>query len=283
MRSIRHRSGAIILILLFMVCGKRSADDPVIARVGDAVLRSQEMRRKMAWEGMRPEQISEYVDRWVNRELLVQEARRQNLDQDENLRWELDLVEKEFLVQKLLEQTFARSVQITDGEIEAYYEKNKEMYLVTEDEVRASHVLTETREEANLAHQEITAGMEIADVARERSVGSFRDRGGDLGFFRRGDTIAEIERVAFALREGSVSRVFQSSHGFHIIKVVKKRRQGSYKALQNVRDEILQHLRVTKERSVYRALISQLQNNTKVEVIVPPQSDTVDSVRAIAR
>ena len=109
-------------------------------------------------------------------------------------------------------------------------------------------------------------------------MGSFSDQGGDLDFFRRGDTITEIERNAFALREGSVSRVFQSRHGFHIIKVIKKRRQGTYKELPDVRNEILQHLRVIKERSVYRALISQLQNNTKVEVIVPQQTTQIDTV-----
>ena len=259
----------LIMVFIILGCQGRSPDDEIVARVGDTALRRTEMKQKMSWGGMGADRESDFIDRWVNRELLYQEAKRMDLDESVELRWELEQVEKEFLVQKLLERTFAQEVQITEEEIESYYEENKEDFLVAEDEVSALHILTKTQAEADIARQEIIAGKPFEDVARENSIGIFKDRGGHMGFMRKDEVIPEIERNAFRYAEGRVSRVFSSNYGFHILKVMKKRVKGDFKDLSDVHDEIFQLLRINKERSVYSDLLFQLQNKTKVYVPVP--------------
>ena len=244
-------------------------DDEIVARVGNAVLTREDMKQRMAWEGVSPDQESDFVDRWVDRELLYQEAKRLGLDRTVELQWEIELVEKEFVIQKLLERTFIQEVEITEEEIADYYERNRDEFQTDEEEVRALHILKESKAEADVARQEIVAGKAFETVAQESSVGIFRERGGDMGFFRRGDVIPEIERYAFRLPEGRVSRVFQSNYGFHIIKVIKKRAGGDYRDLSEVRDDIFHQLRVNKERSAYYDLLFQLQNRTKVSVTIP--------------
>ena len=258
-----------MLVCMISGCGPGDSDDEVVARVGDAVLTREELDRNIVWEGMGKDQESEYVDRWINRELLYQEAKRLGLDESEELRWELELVEKEFLIQKLLERTFAQKVQITEEEIASNYENNKDSFIVDEEEVRAFHILTKSKETADLALREIQAGRSFDEVVRERSVGIFRERGGDMGYIRRGDVIPEVARYAFRLQEGQVSPVFQSNYGYHILKIVKKRLRGSYKDIVDVRDDILKRLRVRKEQSIYYDLLFQLQNKTNVTVTVP--------------
>jgi len=261
------------VVLLFSGdCRKRLADDQIVARVGDVVLTKDAMKREIGWEGMRPEQENEFVDRWVNRELLFQEAKRLGLDKDAELNWQLELVKKEYLINKLLERTFAKKVKITDDEVKSYYEKHGDLFKVTEDEVRALHILTKTKAEADLALKEIRAGKPFSEVAKEHSIGIFRKKGGDMGFFKRRDVIPEVARFAFRLPEGKVSPVFHSSYGYHILKVLKRRRKGEIKDLSDVRKEIIQSLRVSKERSVYYDLLFQLQNKTKVYVIAPENS-----------
>jgi len=258
-----------IVLLFFGGCRKRVADDRIIARVGDAVLTKDAMKKEIGWEGMRPEQESEFVDRWVNRELLFQEAKRLGLDKDAELSWQLELVKEEYLINKLLERTFVEKVKITDDEVKSYYEKNGDLFKVTEDEVRALHILTKTKAEADLVLKEIRAGKPFDEVAKEHSVGIFRKKGGDMGFFKKTDVIPEVARFAFRLPEGKVSPVFHSSYGYHILKVLKRRKKGKIKDLSDVRDEILQGLRVSKERSVYYDLLFHLQNKAKVYVITP--------------
>jgi peptidyl-prolyl cis-trans isomerase C len=242
----------------------------VVARVGNATLTRESMRQMMSWEGMVQDQDSDFVDRWVNRELLFQEAKRLEIEDREELRWQREMVEREYFIQKLLEKHFAEKIQITDEEVESYYEDNKDLFQVDEDEVRAQHIITKTEAEADRALQEIQAGKPFEAVATERSVGLFRERGGDMGYFREGDVIREVSRVAFRLGEGRVSSVFRSSHGYHILKVLKKRSRNDFKDLTEVRSDILQRLRVMKERSVYYDLLFELQNKTKIFVSVPP-------------
>lgn len=269
------------LIIVSFGCEKNESEGEIVAQVGNVALRREALNRRMAWEGATPEQESEFVDQWVNRELLYQEAKRLDLDKSEELAWELELVEKEFLIQKLLERTFVEKVQITEDEVNAYYRANIEEYKVDEDELRALHILTKSKAQADLAYQEIIAGKPFETVAREYSEGMFRDQGGNMGFFSRGHVIPEISRNAFRLSVGRVSRVFSSAHGYHILKVLKKRIKGEYKELVDVRDEIFQQLRVEKERAAYYELLFQLQKTTRVNVSIPKESgEMIDSTSA---
>ncbi len=262
---------AVVFWVCLFSCKGENGDNEIVAQVGGVGLSREEMRARMEWEGMRSEQESEFVDRWVNRELLFQEAKRLGLDESESedLRMELEMVEKEYLIQRLLDRVYAESIQITDEEIESYYERNIDLFSVDEDQVKAMHILTETKEEADLAYQEILAGKSFDQVAMERSIGVLRERGGDMGFIRREDVINQVERVAFRIGEGEVSQVFESDYGFHIVKVIKRLNRGDAKDLVDVQSEILQQLQVRKERTEYYELLSKLQNDTKVTINIP--------------
>lgn len=263
----------IFICLCIMITVSCNRDDDVIARVGNTVLSKNDMQKRMEWEGFRPDQDSEFVERWVNRELLFQEAKRLGLDRNgDELKWEVELVEKEYLIQKLLERTFADKIEISEDEIVSHYEQNKNQFMVEKDEIRALHILSEKREDAVLALQEIRAGKVFQDVARERSQGIFRENGGDIGFFQEGDVNREIWRMARRLGEGEVSGIFHSEHGYHILKMIQKRTKGNIKDLEDVRSEILQRIRITRESAVYYDLVYDLQNKVKVYVSVPPKS-----------
>ena len=268
-----------IALLYIQSCSGKMDNTEVVARVGNTILTRNTMIERMSWEGFRPGQESDFVERWVNRELLFQESKRLGLDRHDELKWELELVEKEFVIQKLLERMFAEKIRITENEILAYYEQNKNQFIVEEDEIRILHILTKNREDAVLAHQEIRAGKLFQEVAQDRSIGIFRENGGDIGYIRQGDVSIEIWRKARSLNEDQLSAIFRSSHGYHVIKVIKKRFKGSVKELEEIQSEILQRLRISKEGSVYYDLVYQLQNKIKVYVSVPSRqardSDTI--------
>lgn len=79
-------------------------------------------------------------------------------------------------------------------------------------------------EEAQEVSAELRAGGDFSLLARRHSddPGS-RERGGDLGWFRRGRMVPEFERMAYALRPGELSPVVETAFGFHIIRVDKIR------------------------------------------------------------
>ncbi len=268
-----------VLLIVAFCCKRGGSEDEIVARVNNATLTKKQLRKQMEWDGIDIQQESEYVDRWIDRELLYQEARRLKRENREELKWMLEKMEKEYLINKLIEKTFSEKINITDEEISFFYENNKSMFTVAEDEVRALHILTKTKKDADAARQQIMAGKPFDQVAKEYSVGIFKDRGGDMGFFKRDEVIPEIGRYAFRLSEGGVSPVFKSSHGYHIIKVLKKRLKGEVRSIEDVRDEIFQQLRASKERSVYQDLLYQLKNRADVLVVIPPREVRPDSLK----
>lgn len=86
--------------------------------------------------------------------------------------------------------------------------------------VQASHILVKTESEANAAFVDVTFGKKkFEDVAMERSLCPSKKRGGDLGWFGKGQMVKEFETVAFSTKKGEVSKPFKTQFGWHIVKV----------------------------------------------------------------
>jgi len=84
--------------------------------------------------------------------------------------------------------------------------------------VRASHILVEKQSQALRVLEELSKGSDFAELARKYSQCPSGKRGGDLGFFGRGQMVKEFEQAAFSLKLGEVSQPVKTQFGYHIIK-----------------------------------------------------------------
>lgn len=89
-------------------------------------------------------------------------------------------------------------------------------------EVKASHILVDTEQEAIKLKEEILSGKDFEDVAAEHSNCPSGARGGDLGFFGRGQMVKEFENAAFDLKVGELSDPVRTNFGWHLILVTDK-------------------------------------------------------------
>jgi peptidyl-prolyl cis-trans isomerase D len=115
--------------------------------------------------------------------------------------------------------------------VRRFYDEHPERYHQPE-RVRARHVLlrlakgapeeevARVRAQAEAALARIRGGEDFEAVAREVSEdpGS-KDKGGDLGFFPRGQMAPPFEQVAFSLEPGQTSEVVRTDFGFHVLRV----------------------------------------------------------------
>lgn len=90
-------------------------------------------------------------------------------------------------------------------------------------EVRASHILVATEQEANNLREEIINGKNFADAAAEFSKCPSGAAGGDLGFFGKGMMVKPFEDAAFSLEVGELSQPVQTQFGWHLIEVTDKK------------------------------------------------------------
>ncbi len=84
--------------------------------------------------------------------------------------------------------------------------------------IKVSHILVDKRSQANKILEEIKKGGNFSNLARKHSSCPSGKRGGDLGFFGRGQMVKEFERAAFALEKGEISGPVRTQFGYHIIK-----------------------------------------------------------------
>jgi peptidyl-prolyl cis-trans isomerase C len=91
-------------------------------------------------------------------------------------------------------------------------------------EVRASHLLVATQEEAATLRAEIVAGNKtFEEAAQAVSKCPSGKNGGDLNFFGRGRMVPEFDQVAFELPVGEVSQPVQTQFGWHLLVVTETR------------------------------------------------------------
>ena len=90
--------------------------------------------------------------------------------------------------------------------------------------VRASHILVDTEDQAWAIKTRVTEGEDFSVLAQKYSKCPSKEKGGDLGFFNRGQMVPEFENAAFSTPIGGVSDPIKTRFGWHLIKVTRKMR-----------------------------------------------------------
>jgi len=86
------------------------------------------------------------------------------------------------------------------------------------EQVRASHILVSTLEEANSLKEQLNNGVDFGTLASLHSGCPSKQNGGDLGFFGRGMMVKPFEDAAFDTPVGQISEAVQTQFGYHLIK-----------------------------------------------------------------
>ena len=126
-------------------------------------------------------------------------------------------IKKELTVENYREK-FLSELKLEDKEIEEYYKANKEEY----DTIKASHILVNTEEEAKAILKELKEGGDFGELSAKSIEPGAAERQGDLGYFGKGQMVAEFEEAAFKLEVDELSEPVKTDNGYHIIKVTDK-------------------------------------------------------------
>ena len=234
------------------------------------------------------------VEQLVTERVLIQKATEDGISADEalvNERFEQaktqrpdlsdemlrGLLEKDNMIQTLLENAVISKISVTDEEAQAYYDEQQEQFQEPE-QIQASHILIQVAQDAGdeakqTARQKIDEvlvlakeGQDFAELAKEYSEGPSKDQGGDLGFFPKGAMVPAFEEAAFALEIDEISEVVETQFGYHIIKLVAKKEARSV-PFDEVKEQLKQVVQQQKTGTEVKAWVEALKAEADVEIM----------------
>lgn len=193
------------------------------------------------WRTLAAPALSGLFDNYVDEKVLLVQARNRNIAPTETeigdymlrlksaagigvpaVDFDPQAVRDKLQVEKYL-STLIGSVSVPDADVTAYYDAHKNEFLQAE-RVQVSQILCDTEGEAT----EVLNGLKNAteaqfrEAVKARSKGVEAAKGGLLGVFHAGQLPVDLEKVILALKPGEISRIVESSYGFHIFRLDRR-------------------------------------------------------------
>ncbi len=271
---------SLVLFLIFASgCG---SGGKVAAVVNGHVITTKELDDRVAGLGtsgrsLAADQKDRLLDQMVVELVLLQEANRRGVGRDAEARKMLREAERQILIGRLLEMLRKeKEAPVTEAQVAQFYEANKENFKQP-NSYRVSHILVPDAETAKKGLERVKGGEPFAKVAEELSVDPSKSRGGDIGFFSKGQVIPEFEEAAMKLKAGEISGVVQTPLGYHII-LLAEQKPAHQKPFEEVKDQIRQGLQAQQGQQVVQSVIQELRSKAQIKIkehfeapAVPPQ------------
>ena len=162
-----------------------------------------------------------YTQGLVDREIMLLEAEKKNIDKLPELKYVLDRETNKRLANKISGILVDSKLYVKESELLEAYEEFDLGW-----EVWPAHILSETEEDARKVIDELHKGTSFSEVAKQYSRADDAIKGGNLGsFFGQGDVVPALREATFFLDEGEFSEPIRTKDGWEIVKVLKKRRK----------------------------------------------------------
>ena len=253
-------------------------EDPILARIDGRYVHLSEIEAAARAGGfLRPgEQLTpdsafsrELVESYVEQRLLARAARDEGLHRNPAVARRTNAARDRVLASTLMENRIAENV--TPALVERMYQQQSDISRLGE-EVRARHIVVETKEEADEVRALLLGGADFSTLARERSLDrATAPLGGEVGWFTASMMTPTFSRAAFSTANGELSAPFETEYGWHILEVTG-RRSGASIPLDEVRDGIEEFLRM---RTI-EATVRDLEDDAQVVYFRPePELDEI--------
>jgi peptidyl-prolyl cis-trans isomerase C len=200
------------------------------------------------------------LEELIAREVLIQEVGKLGLEKTPDAQKELIQLRKNFLIGKLMKQ-FSDKNPVNEPEIKAEYDKQLKLnQQAPQKELKLSGMLFKTEADAQSALTRVKSGEAFDKVAREKSIGPTRDKGGDMGWILPKALMPEMAQSLTNVTRGNITPApFKSRLGWHLLKV-EDERAFKFPSYEEAKGQIANFIDNSK-RSAY---VKKLRDSAKV-------------------
>ncbi len=271
-----HRSyilflmGLIVAMVGLVSCTEQRQEEPIIALVnGQAITQAEfDLRWSELSQATRTRYDKEggkrrFLDELITRELLMQEAHRQRLDQDDTIRDKTRRYKEQLILDELLKDKLQTKVEVTQAELDAYY-ANHAGELLDPLKVNVSIMLLPNVYAAKDLEAQINRGGNFVKFAQRYSIDErSKSQGGDIGPYRKGLVPPEVDTVIHTLKPGLVSAPVKSENGYYLV-MVTHLDEAVLQADLATQERLRQELLADKRRKRFEEVIADIRANATV-------------------
>jgi peptidyl-prolyl cis-trans isomerase C len=195
-------------------------------------------------------------------------------------------IRRNMAIQDFIESEISQNIVISDDESLDFYDNHPE-YFTQPEQVQASHILITVDDPSDASQkseaiikikeikQKINAGEDFAVLAMEYSQCPSSAKGGDLGFFQRGQMVKPFEDAAFALQPGEISDIIETRFGYHLIKVTDRKTEVVV-PYEYMKKSIIQYIKQNKVLNEVGMFLEKARAKATIEKFTPVNEGNQD-------
>jgi len=253
-------------------CPQQQQEEPVVALVNGRAITQAEF--DLRWSELSDATRTRYeknggkrrfLDELVTRELLLQEARRRGIDQDDTIRDKAQRYKEQLVLDELLKGKLQSKVEVTKDELDAYFEAHAGE-LLDPLKVQVSLMLLPNLYAAKDLESQVNQGGSFVNFAKRYSIHEqSKANGGDLGPYRKGLVLPEVDAVIHSLRPGLISAPIKTDDGYYLVKTTPLD-QETIEADLATQERLRQELLAEKRRRRFENVIADIRANATVRL-----------------
>jgi peptidyl-prolyl cis-trans isomerase C len=199
-----------------------------------------------------------FLDELITRELLMQEAGKLGLDQNNAIRDRAQRYREQLILDELLKDRIKAKVELSNEELGAFYEQHANE-LLTPLKIRVSQMLLPNISAAKDLEKQVNQGGSFAKFAQRYSIDlNTKAKGGDLGPYRNGLVTPEVDAVIHTLKPGMISAPIKTAAGYYLDMVTALDTE-IIEADVAVRERLRQELLNEKRRKRFDGVIADIR------------------------
>jgi len=186
---------------------------------------------------------------------------------------------KNLAIQKFIDSKFKGKAQVTEQEAKDFYNNNQDKFKQPE-MAHARHILITAKETEPKADKDrkraklvqikkqLKDGADFAELAKQFSDCPSKERGGDLGFFPRGQMVKPFDLAVFKMMPGDISDVVETEFGYHLIKLEEKKPAKTV-SFDEAKAKITAYLTQEKITTNIEAFIAEAKGKATIKIMSP--------------
>lgn len=267
------------LIIFLSNCTRKSTlKEPALARVGSSILTFTEAKDAIPILVFNTDSIKAYKnyrDAWIEQQIILQDAYRLGVHRQPEIQNRLTKIENDFIAkvaQDYILGELEQELQVSDQEARAYYQENKDSFVLEERYVRYRHLIAASITDAQTARNDLLRGIDWEIVANDFSVNpevALRESerfwpetvaGGDVNIMNRYLSVIGFSEISVIERIGDQ---------YHFVQLLEERAKGDHPDLEWLIDQIKEWLILEKRRRAFNTYVKNLylqaQANNEIE------------------